>query len=422
LLARANAIEQEAATTFETLARHMEDIEAKTIRELFRELAADQHAFVTAIGERIQALGLTSETVPLDIRPVSAKTSGDALGLALGEAEAAFDFYTAAAELSADQAMMEEAQNLAAHALDLLKQYAEGAMRILAGARNGVYVVADGASRRVLESGVVRDLTDIGDRLYAGTDTGLHVSDNGGETWSSSGLTGRHVWQVRAAGNGTLYASTQPAGLFRSDNGGRSWDEVDGFIQFPQAADWCIPVTPPIAARARALVVDRDDPDMLWVGVEVGGIMRSGDAGKTWELDQPGENPDLHMIFAHPERPEVLYASTGYGRLDGVAEQVEGNAGVLRSDDRGATWTYKDDGGAQAMLFRSEDGGETWRSLCDAAHSPSAANIHGLAPDPEAPGGVLAGTDTGEVWRVSNEAEWTAIGTGLPAVASVLAI
>jgi hypothetical protein len=330
-------------------------------------------------------------------------------------------------------------------------------MRILAGARNGVYVVADGASQRVLESGVVRDLTDIGDRLYAGTDTGLNVSDDGGETWSSSGLTDRQVWQVRAAGNDTLYASTQPAGLFRSDNGGRSWDEVDGFMQFPQAADWRIPVTPPIAARARALVVDRDDPRMLWVGVEVGGIMRSEDAGESWELDQPGENPDLHMIFAHPDRPEVLYASTGYGRLDGVAEQVEGNAGVLRSDDRGATWTYKwrgitprysrpmcidprapygltvgsaptafsnykDGGGAQAMLFRSEDGGETWRSLCDAAHSPSAANIHGLAPDPETPGGVLIGTDTGEVWRVSNEAEWTVMGEDMPAIASVLAI
>jgi rubrerythrin len=122
LLARASAIEQEAATTFETLARHMSDIGAKTIRELFRKLAEEEHAFVAAIGERIQARGLTSEPVALDIRPVSAKTSGDALGLALGEAEAAFDFYTAAAELSADQAMMEEAQHLAAHALDLLKR------------------------------------------------------------------------------------------------------------------------------------------------------------------------------------------------------------------------------------------------------------------------------------------------------------
>ena len=78
------------------------------------------------------------------------------------------------------------------------------------------------------------------------------------------------------------------------------------------------------------------------------------------------------------------------------------------------------EGGAQAMLFRSEDRGESWRSLCDEAHSPSAANIHGLAPDPLNAGGVVIGTDTGEVWRVSDAAEWTLMGEGMPAVLSVL--
>ena len=38
------------------------------------------------------------------------------------------------------------------------------------------------------------------------------------------------------------------------------------------------------------------------------------------------------------------------------------------------------------MLYRSEDLGATWRSLCDPAHSPSAANFHGLVPDPTAAG------------------------------------
>ena len=40
------------------------------------------------------------------------------------------------------------------------------------------------------------------------------------------------------------------------------------------------------------------------------------------------------------------------------------------------------------MLFRSENGGESWRSLCDEAHTPSAANFHGLTVDPEVPGGI----------------------------------
>ena len=71
------------------------------------------------------------------------------------------------------------------------------------------------------------------------------------------------------------------------------------------------------------------------------------------------------------------------------------------------------------MLFRSENGGESWRSLCDAAHSPSAANFHGLTVDPENAGGVLVGTDTGEVWRVSNHAVWSLCGEGMPAVFAI---
>jgi photosystem II stability/assembly factor-like uncharacterized protein len=191
------------------------------------------------------------------------------------------------------------------------------------------------------------------------------------------------------------------------------------------------------------------------VGVEVGGVASTDDGGATWRVDLPGGNPDIHMMAAHPAKPEVLFASTGYGRIDGVAEMIEGNAGVFRSDDGGATWryawrgvtpryarpmcidprapyaltvasaptafsSYKDEGGARAMLYRTEDGGETWRSLCDAEHSPSAANFHGLVPDPSAAGGVLVGTDTGEVWRVSDAGAWTRLGAGMPSVLSIL--
>ena len=72
------------------------------------------------------------------------------------------------------------------------------------------------------------------------------------------------------------------------------------------------------------------------------------------------------------------------------------------------------------MLYRTEDSGERWRSLCDPDHSPSAANFHGLAPDAATPGAVLVGTDTGEVWRVSDGAVWTRLASGLPSVLSIL--
>ena len=72
------------------------------------------------------------------------------------------------------------------------------------------------------------------------------------------------------------------------------------------------------------------------------------------------------------------------------------------------------------MLLRSEDRGMSWRSLCDTAHSPCAANIHALTPDVERVGGVVIGTDTGEVWRVSNDGRWELLGEQLPSVLSAI--
>ena len=330
-------------------------------------------------------------------------------------------------------------------------------MKILAGTSRGIFGVdADGA-RCVLECRGVRELIRAGDRLFAGTGAGLYTSDDNGESWSLGGLEDFSVWQIRPAGESVLYAGTQPAGLFRSDDEGLTWREVESFSGAPEAADWCIPLDPPVPGSARALVIDRNHPQRMWVGVEVGGIMHTDDGGASWDLVLPGENPDLHMMFAHPADPDVLFASTGYGRLDGVADMIEGNAGVFRSDDGGATWRYvwkgvtprysrpmcidtrspypltvasaptafssfRDPDGAQAMLFRSENGGDSWRSLCDEAHSPSHANIHALTPDSESSGGVVIGTDTGEVWRVSSDAQWTLAGENMPAVLSACCI
>lgn len=331
-------------------------------------------------------------------------------------------------------------------------------MNLLAGTSRGLFRInGNGAPEMMLEARGVRDLIDIDGRLHAGAVDGHYWSDDRGATWQRSDLPELEVWQVRSGGGEVIYAGVQPAGLWRSEDGGESWTEVEGFARLAREnGGWGIPLDPPIPGRLRALVIDATDPKRIAAGVEVGGIALSEDGGDSWRMVLPGGNPDLHMMFQHPKEPRTLFASTGYGRPDGIAEMVEGNAGVFRSDDGGETWAYawkgitprysrpmciddrspvaltvasaptafahyKDDGGAHAMLFRSIDGGENWRSLCDQAHSPSAANFHGLNVDPEKPGGVIAGTDTGEVWRVSNGAEWTLAASGMPSVLSVLA-
>ncbi|MAV24912.1 MAG: hypothetical protein CMQ05_02185 [Gammaproteobacteria bacterium] len=324
---------------------------------------------------------------------------------------------------------------------------------ILAGTSKGVFRVTDDGCECTLESGGVREVVSINGRLFAGTSKGLFTSDDEGHQWALRGLEDQAVWQVRDNGEGALYAGTAPTGLYRSTNSGDSWEPVLTLAKLAEDNGWCIPLDPPIPASARALVVQGDN---LCVGVEVGGIAMSDDAGQSWRVVLPGNNPDIHMMFADPRTPGVIYTSTGYGRLDGVAEMVEGNAGVFRSDDGGLNWQYawkgmtprysrpmcidhrapfgltvasaptafsnfKQPDGSGAMLFRSEDGGESWHSLCDDVHSPSRANFHGLTVDPDNPGGVIVGTDSGELWRVSNDREWQTIASGLPAILSIAA-
>ncbi|MCB1749902.1 MAG: hypothetical protein H6977_17405 [Gammaproteobacteria bacterium] len=138
--------------------------------------------------------------------------------------------------------------------------------------------------------------------------------------------------------------------------------------------------------------------DALFAG-SAAGIHRSRDGGRSWHYLWAGITPRYtRPLCIDPRAPHPLTVACAPSPFS----------------------AHTDAGGAGAMLFRSADRGALWRSLGDPAHTPSAANFHGLAPAADRCGSVLVGTDTGELWRVSAAAEWHLLAADLPAVLSVL--
>ena len=331
-------------------------------------------------------------------------------------------------------------------------------MRLTIGTSHGIYSlderIGNTNPKLVLPCRGAKIIIGTSSSILAGTATGIYSADAAGLDWSLGGLQGYRVRQIKRTADNDLIAGTMPAAVFKSSDEGLNWQELESFTAYPEAQTWCLPSDPPRPAQACAIITHASDPNRLWVGVEVGGIMHTADGGAQWTFGLPGDNPDIHTMVAQPDDPDTLFVSTGYGRFDGLAEMVEGNAGVFRSTDAGAHWSYvwggvtpryarpmcvdsrpphaltvasvpapssryQDEGGAQAMLFQSLDKGENWQSLCDVSHTPSPVNFSTLTPNPDLAGGVLVGSDNGEIWSVSPSATWDQLVSGLPAVLSI---
>jgi photosystem II stability/assembly factor-like uncharacterized protein len=176
------------------------------------------------------------------------------------------------------------------------------------------------------------------DGVYVGTfDGGMYVSDDSGATWrrDERGLADRRVMAVAVSpsheegGVSVVYAGTEPSNLYRSEDGGRSWQQLPALREVPSEPTWSFPPRPE-THHVRTIALHPTDPDWLAVGIELGGVMRSRDAGMSWLDHNPDAPSDAHELLTHPLAPERLYEAAG----DGIA----------RSEDLGESWQRLDDG------------------------------------------------------------------------------
>lgn len=264
------------------------------------------------------------------------------------------------------------------------------------------------------------------ERVYCGTfDHGLWISDDAGTSWQAAGpgIEHQRVMAVavgtpeRANGRDVVWAGTEPSALYRSDDGGRSWQECPALRALPSAPTWSFPPRP-WTSHVRWIAPDAQDPARLFVGIELGGVMRSLDGGRTWEDRKPEGQHDAHTLRTHPLAPDRVYEAAG----GGYAESHDGGAS-WRRDDTGLnhryTWGLAVDpadpetivisaahgpgpahnsGAAESHLYR-RSGGSAWQEVREGLPEPRGTRTMVLAANAAEPHVFYAATRDGAVYR-----------------------
>ena len=316
-------------------------------------------------------------------------------------------------------------------------------------------------------------------RLYASQSSSwfgqvMHRSDDGGKTWTTvgndfkyDGIPGTHqwydgtphpwefarVWHLEPSLNDpdTVYAGVEDAALFKSTDGGQSWNELSGLRTHSTGSTW----QPGAGGMClHTIVLDRSNPQRMYVAISAAGAFRSDDGGATWKPINKGlksqfiPDPDaqvghcVHRIAMHNDRPNVLYMQKHWDvmRTDDAGENWHEISGNLPTDfgfvvdvhahepDTVYVVPIKSDSehfplDGKLQVYRSRTGGNEWEALTNGLPQRDCyVNVlrDAMAIDSLESCGVYFGTTGGQVYASADSGDsWKAIVHDLPAVLSV---
>lgn len=260
---------------------------------------------------------------------------------------------------------------------------------------------------------------------------GLFRSRDGGRTWAAvtQGMTAPAARTITGdpLHPGALLCGTEPARLFRSADDGLSWVELDGVRAIPAHEEWYLPYSPR-AGAVRNVFAPPGAGGRLLASVEVGGLMESPDGGVTWSIAPVGPNDDIHQVTGHPADAGRLWSALGYAALRSRprGEGAPRLGGVGRSRDGGRTWDVlhtdytrsaivpsarpelvlagpAPEVGRRGRIEVSADQGDTWQPAGDGVETPmpDMVELFVVAPD----GTIHAVCSGGRLLRASPD-DW----------------
>src|SRR5215213_366672 len=260
------------------------------------------------------------------------------------------------------------------------------------------------------------------DVAYAGLrEHGVRRTSDAGRTWADCDVPRPGVFSVAvSAANGAVYAGCEPSALYRSDDGGSTWRELEALLELPSRPTWSFPPRP-WTSHVRWIAPSPHDGDLLLVGIELGGLMRSSDGGRTWQDHRPGAQRDVHSLTWHPVASRRAYEAGGGGSalsLDGGDTWQPADEGR----DRNYTWSVAADPDdpdvwyvsastgpfaahrghhPEALVYRRR-GEEPWQALDGGLPDPLPAMPYALVA---APGRLFAGLADGQIWESLDRGE-----------------
>jgi len=145
-----------------------------------------------------------------------------------------------------------------------------------------------------------------------------------------AGMSGRVTSiDVNPLNDNHIFVGTASGGVWVSENAGQSWTSI-----------WDDQPT----AGIGAVKIDPTNPDVIWVGTgegnprnsqsSGGGLFKSVDGGKSFQLVGLKETKHIHRIVIDPRNPNTAYVAA-----IGVAWGDSPHRGVYKTTDGGKTWS-----------------------------------------------------------------------------------
>lgn len=272
-------------------------------------------------------------------------------------------------------------------------------------------------------------------RLYGGTfDHGLWISDDFGDSWyaAGSGIKHNRVLSVAVSnvdiknGYHIVWAGTEPSGLFCSEDGGKSWSERPALLELPSKSTWSFPPRP-YTHHVRSIQPDLHQKNQLFVGIELGGVMKSEDKGNTWEDRKPGSEHDCHTLTMSAKQKNRIYEAAGggfseshdggntwetintglgdYTYLVNIAVDSANPDTIIASAAKNARTAYMPERASTVLVRRAY--GEQWEIVQNGLPDADGASVFALAADDSTSGTFYAVNNTGVYQSIDSGKTWS---------------